>query len=100
MLEGKIQSYLAKLKYQRGRLIKSWTHLERKRGKVNFIGGPGESQLELDKRIINKKILKLQKELLNIDCKKNIQRKSRKFHNIPIIALTGLMLENLHYSIH
>ena len=61
--EGKLQVELAHLTYQRSRLVRSWTHLERQRGGAGFLGGPGETQIELDRRIIDDKILKIKQSL-------------------------------------
>ena len=75
--EGKIQVELAALLYQKTRLVRSWTHLERQRGGAGFMGGPGEKQIESDKRQIDKKIIKLKKELKKIELNRNVQRKQR-----------------------
>src|SRR5205823_6903944 len=61
--EGRLQVELAALDYQRGRLVRSWTHLERQRGGFGFLGGPGESQLEIDRRLIGERIARLKREL-------------------------------------
>src|SRR3546814_923487 len=61
--EGKLQVELAALTYQRSRLVRSWTHLERQRGGFGFMGGPGESQVEIDRRLITERIVRLKKEL-------------------------------------
>ena len=64
--EGKLQVELAALTYQRSRLVRSWTHLERQRGGFGFMGGPGESQLEIDRRLITERITRLKKELSQV----------------------------------
>ena len=87
--EGKIQVELAALLYQKTRLVRSWTHLERQRGGAGFMGGPGEKQIESDKRQIDKKIIKLKKELKKIELNRNVQRKQRVKSSIPIISLIG-----------
>lgn len=61
--EGKLQVELAHLTYQRSRLVRSWTHLERQRGGAGFLGGPGETQIELDRRLIDEKIVRIKKDL-------------------------------------
>jgi len=85
---GKLQVELAALFYQKSRLIRSWTHLERQRGGYGFMGGPGERQIESDKRQINKRISKIKKELKKIECNKLIQRRNRNNSN-PFISLVG-----------
>ena len=87
--EGRLQVELAALKHQRSRLVRSWTHLERQRGGFGFIGGPGESQLELDRRLIDQRILKLEKELNNITKMRALHRQARRRQDKPIIALVG-----------
>lgn len=87
--EGKLQVELAHLTYQRSRLVRSWTHLERQRGGAGFLGGPGEKQIELDKRIIDDKILKIKKELEKVKNTRGIQRSNRKKVPYPIVALVG-----------
>ena len=77
--EGRLQVELAALKYQRSRLVRSWTHLERQRGGYGFIGGPGESQLEIDRRLTDQRITKLQGEIENI-------RKTRRFSDLHVNA--------------
>ena len=87
--QGRIQVELAALLYQKTRLVRSWTHLERQRGGAGFMGGPGEKQIESDKRQIDKKIIKLKKELKKIELNRNVQRKQRNKSSIPIISLIG-----------
>lgn len=85
--EGVLQVELAALQYQRSRLVRSWTHLERQRGGFGFIGGPGESQIELDRRIIDDRIVKIKKELAKTVRTRRLQRKAR--HHYPTVALVG-----------
>ena len=87
--EGKLQVELAHLTYQRSRLVRSWTHLERQRGGAGFLGGPGEKQIELDRRIIDDKIVKIKKELEKVKNTRHLQRGNRKKVPYPIIALVG-----------
>jgi len=87
--EGRLQVELAALQYQRSRLVKSWTHLERQRGGFGFIGGPGESQLEIDRRLTDQRITKLQSEIVNIRKTRTLQRASRQRAAIPTVALVG-----------
>ncbi len=87
--EGKLQVELAALQYQRSRLVRSWTHLERQRGGFGFTGGPGEKQIELDRRLIDNRILRLQKDLGKILKTRQLHRKTRKKNKIPVIALVG-----------
>lgn len=87
--EGKLQVELAHLTYQRSRLVRSWTHLERQRGGGGFLGGPGEKQIELDRRIIDNKILKLKKDLEKVKLTRSIQRQARNRVPYPIVAFVG-----------
>ncbi len=87
--EGKIQVELAALEYQKSRLVRSWTHLERQRGGAGFMGGPGETQLELDRRIIDNKIIGLKKDLERVKKTRTLQRKTRERVPYPVIALVG-----------
>jgi GTP-binding protein HflX len=87
--EGKLQVELAALMYQKGRLVKSWTHLERQRGGFGFIGGPGESQLEIDKRIIGERIIKLKGEIAGVKRTRSLQRNARKKVPFPMVSLVG-----------
>ena len=87
--EGKIQVELASLEYQRSRLVRSWTHLERQRGGAGFMGGPGESQLEIDRRLIADRISGLKKELTKVRKTRELGRKSRERVPFPIVALVG-----------
>ena len=86
---GKLQVELAALFYQKSRLVRSWTHLERQRGGYGFMGGPGERQIESDKRQINKRISKIKKELKKIESNKLIQRRNRNKNLNPFISLVG-----------
>lgn len=87
--EGRLQVELAHLTYQRSRLVRSWTHLERQRGGAGFLGGPGETQIELDRRIIDEKIVKIKKTLEKIKKTRGLQRTARKKVPYPIVALVG-----------
>jgi GTP-binding protein HflX len=84
--EGQLQVELASLDYQRSRLVRSWTHLERQRGGFGFLGGPGESQLEIDRRLIAQRIAKIKKELQTVKSTRDIQRQARPY---PVVALVG-----------
>ena len=86
---GKLQVELATLTYQKSRLVRSWTHLERQRGGYGFMGGPGERQIESDKRQINQRISKIKKELKKIESNKLIQRRNRSKNFNPFISLVG-----------
>ena len=87
--EGKLQVELAHLNYQRSRLVRSWTHLERQRGGAGFLSGPGETQIELDRRIIDDKIVKIKKELEKVKQTRALQRHARKKIPYPVVALVG-----------
>ncbi len=87
--EGKLQVELAHLTYQRGRLVRSWTHLERQRGGGGFLGGPGETQIELDRRHLDERILKIKKELEKVRQTRSIQRSARVKVPYPVAALVG-----------
>jgi GTPase len=87
--EGQLQVELAALTYQRSRLVRSWTHLERQRGGFGFIGGPGESQIELDRRMIDDRIIRLKKELNQVRRTRGLHRKARERVPYPLIALVG-----------
>ncbi|MEM0900234.1 MAG: GTPase HflX [Pseudomonadota bacterium] len=87
--EGRLQVDLAHLNYQRGRLVRSWTHLERQRGGAGFLGGPGETQIEADRRILRDKIKKLEKELEQVRRTRTLHRSKRKKVPLPIVALVG-----------
>jgi len=87
--EGKIQVELAQLEYVRSRLVRLWTHLERQRGGAGFMGGPGERQIELDRRMIADKIIRLKKDLEQVRKNRELQRKSRERIPFPIVAIVG-----------
>ncbi len=87
--EGRLQVRLAALNYQKSRLVKSWTHLERQKGGFGFMGGPGESQLELDKRMLGDQIASIQKDLDAVKKTRTVQRQARQRLSIPTIALVG-----------
>jgi GTP-binding protein HflX len=87
--EGRLQVELAHLTYQRSRLVKSWTHLERQRGGFGFLGGPGETQIETDRRLIGERIAKIKKELEEVKRTRGLHRKARKRVPYPVVALVG-----------
>lgn len=87
--EGTLQVELASLNYQKSRLVRSWTHLERQRGGAGFMGGPGETQIESDRRMINARITKLRKQLENVTKTRRLQRENRRKIPYPIVALIG-----------
>ena len=87
--EGKLQVQLASLQYQKSRLVRSWTHLERQRGGAGFMGGPGESQIESDRRQITEQINRIKLKIKKINKTRDLQRYRRKKNNIPIISLVG-----------
>lgn len=87
--EGRLQVELAALDYQRSRLVRSWTHLERQRGGVGFLGGPGESQLEIDRRLIGERIARLRRELEGVQRTRALHRRARRKVPYPIVALVG-----------
>ena len=87
--EGVLQVDLAHLEYQRTRLVRSWTHLERQRGGIGFMGGPGETQIESDRRAIAEKIFRIKKLLDKVISTRRLHRSNRKKNDIPIIALVG-----------
>jgi GTPase len=87
--EGRLQVELAALTYQRSRLVRSWTHLERQRGGFGFLGGPGESQLEIDRRLITDRITHLKRELDGVKRTRALHREARKRVPYPVVALVG-----------
>lgn len=87
--EGALQVELAHLNYQKGRLVRSWTHLERQRGGAGFLGGPGETQIEADRRILQDKIVKLKRELETVRRTRDLHRAKRKKVPFPIVAIVG-----------
>jgi GTP-binding protein HflX len=87
--EGRLQVELAHLVYQKSRLVRSWTHLERQRGGFGFLGGPGETQIEADRRIIGERIDNIRKELEHVRQTRALHRKSRQRVPYPSVALVG-----------
>ena len=87
--EGTLQVEHAHLTYQKGRLVRSWTHLERQRGGFGFLGGPGETQIESDRRMIDERIAKIERELEGVKRTRKLHRDSRKRVPYPIVALVG-----------
>ncbi|PCH45373.1 MAG: GTPase HflX [Hyphomicrobiales bacterium] len=87
--EGRLQVDLAHLNYQRGRLVRSWTHLERQRGGVSTVGGPGETQIESDRRQLQDRITKIKKELEKVRRTRTLHRSKRQKIPHPIVALVG-----------
>ncbi len=87
--EGALQVELAHLDYQRSRLVRSWTHLERQRGGFGFLGGPGETQIEADRRLIGERIIKLRKELEQVRRTRGLHRSARRRVPFPVVALVG-----------
>ena len=87
--EGRLQVELAALSYQRSRLVRSWTHLERQRGGFGFLGGPGESQLEIDRRLIGERIARLRRELDDVKRTRALHREARRRVPYPVVALVG-----------
>ncbi len=87
--EGVLQVDLAHLNYQKGRLVRSWTHLERQRGGGGFMGGPGETQIEADRRLLQERIIKLERELEQVRRTRQLHRAKRKKVPHPIVALVG-----------
>lgn len=87
--EGRLQVELAALTYQRSRLVRSWTHLERQRGALGFVGGPGESQLEIDRRLTDERIARLKQSLDRVKRTRGLHRASREKVPFPIVALVG-----------
>ena len=86
---GRIQVELAHLSWQKSRLVRSWTHLERQRGGFGFLGGPGESQIELDKRMINKRIKQLKLLIFKAKKTREIQYNNRQKKRVPVVSLLG-----------
>lgn len=87
--EGALQVELAHLNYQKGRLVRSWTHLERQRGGAGFLGGPGETQIEADRRVLQDKIVKLKRELEAVRRTRDLHRAKRKKVPFPVVAIVG-----------
>ena len=87
--EGRLQVELAHLTYQRSRLVRSWTHLERQRGGFGFLGGPGETQIETDRRLIGERIAKIRRELEDVRRTRGLHRRARRRVPYPVAALVG-----------
>ena len=87
--EGSLQVELAHLNYQKSRLVRSWTHLERQRGGFGFLGGPGETQIEADRRVIEQRITRIEADLAKVKQTRRLHRDSRKRVPYPIVALVG-----------
>ncbi len=87
--EGSLQVELAHLDYQRSRLVRSWTHLERQRGGFGFLGGPGETQIEADRRLIAERMVRLKKDLEQVRRTRGLHRSARQRVPFPVIALVG-----------
>lgn len=87
--EGVLQVELAHLTYQRSRLVRTWTHLERQRGGFGFLGGPGETQIEADRRMISERITRIQRELKTVTRTRELHRTARKRVPYPVVALVG-----------
>ncbi|XDZ66944.1 GTPase HflX [Alphaproteobacteria bacterium LSUCC0684] len=86
---GRLQVELAALSFQRSRLVRSWTHLERQRGGGGFLGGPGERQIELDRRMLMQRVLQIRKELEDVERTRRLQRQNRGRAETPTLALIG-----------
>ncbi|HWT97770.1 MAG TPA: GTPase HflX [Terriglobales bacterium] len=87
--EGQLQVELAALSYQRSRLVRSWTHLERQRGGFGFLGGPGESQLEIDRRLIDERMVRIKRDLEDVRRTRGLHRRARQRVPYPVVALVG-----------
>jgi GTP-binding protein HflX len=87
--EGRLQVELAHLDYQAGRLVRSWTHLERQRGGFGFLGGPGETQIEADRRLIRNRMARIRKQLDEVRRTRSLHRQRRQRAPWPIVALVG-----------
>ncbi len=87
--EGQLQVELAHLEYQAGRLVRSWTHLERQRGGFGFLGGPGETQIEADRRLIRDRMAKIRRELDQVKRTRSLHRGRRQRAPWPVVALVG-----------
>jgi GTP-binding protein HflX len=87
--EGRLQVELAHLDYQAGRLVRSWTHLERQRGGFGFLGGPGETQIEADRRLIRDRMARIRRELEQVRRTRSLHRGRRQRAPWPVIALVG-----------
>ena len=87
--EGALQVELAHLTYQKSRLVRSWTHLERQRGGFGFLGGPGETQIETDRRLIQERMTRIERDLEKVKKTRGLHRKSRRDVPFPVVALVG-----------
>ena len=87
--EGVLQVELAHLEYQRSRLVRSWTHLERQRGGFGFLGGPGETQIEADRRLIDERLVRIKHDLEDVRRTRGLHRTARRRVPLPIVALVG-----------
>ncbi len=87
--EGVLQVEMAALTYQRSRLVRAWTHLERQRGGLGFVGGPGETQIESDRRSIDNQLVRLKRQIDKVKKTRELHRKSRAKIPFPIVALVG-----------
>lgn len=87
--EGRLQVELARLSYERSRLVRTWTHLERQRGGFGVMGGPGETQIETDRRLLADRIGRLKRELVEVRRTRTLQRGARQRHPYPSVALVG-----------
>jgi GTP-binding protein HflX len=87
--EGRLQVELARLLYERSRLVRTWTHLERQRGGGGFLGGPGETQLEADKRMLDRALARLKSDLDDVRKTRRVQREGRRRRDTPVVALVG-----------
>ncbi len=87
--EGALQVELAHLNYQKSRLVRSWTHLERQRGGFGFLGGPGETQIETDRRLIQERMTRIERDLESVKKTRGLHRKSRQAVPYPVVALVG-----------
>lgn len=87
--EGALQVELAHLNYQKSRLVRSWTHLERQRGGFGFLGGPGETQIETDRRLIQERMVRIERDLEGVKKTRGLHRKSREDVPFPVVALVG-----------
>ena len=87
--EGALQVELAHLNYQKSRLVRSWTHLERQRGGFGFLGGPGETQIETDRRLIQERMTRIERDLEAVKKTRGLHRKSRQDVPFPVVALVG-----------
>src|SRR5215475_863303 len=87
--EGRLQVELAHLSYQKSRLVRSWTHLERQRGGFGFLGGPGEAQIETDRRLIDERIEGIRRELEGVVRTRTLHRSGRRRVPYPVVSIVG-----------